>query len=285
MDEATQRPPARLTTKRPKPFVKRHSGWFALLGTLIVLGTFFANDVLREDAKHLSNSVEHAEDAFLQRTYYEDLREAMVSHTSPEKRKPVDLNAEFETFERGRSDEVLERLGMQPTAKNRGMTQEKFFREFDENQRLKRIEDGYLLYSPASFRFTMSTDFYKRLPSDEKLDKLRSNVSQSLVLWRQVLRDTSSVRYALDASEEESARAAFRHDAEVLTTHLQGKARSPQEGVDAFSDAVLRYAENLKGDTDHRADNWRICSFALYPLGAILGLMGKLYGEDVAEAE
>jgi hypothetical protein len=277
-----------LTPQPPKPFVKRHSRWLASLGTVILLGTFAVNDVKKENARDLSDSIERAQNAFYERSYYEDLRVKLLTgldQIGKEKTKPINLNLEYEVFVSGHSDKVLAKFDIKPSPRNKHITMDQFDILLTEQQNIRYVKDEYFDYDAAVFRLNTIVDFNKRLPYDRSLDDEHWKIEMSLKLWRHVLSDVDSMKYASDAAERKTAAASFARDSQIFKDDKRHMNKTPSEWITTFNKAVLTRAESLRDDADRRAKFWKMWSFVLYPLGAILSFIGKLNDEDIPGAE
>jgi hypothetical protein len=68
---------------------------------------------------------------------------------------------------------------------------------------------------------------------------------------------------------------------------VQGAARNDTftDAIDQFGSAVLSRARDVQENAEKNTRRWKHLSFGLYPLGLLIGLVGKLSGGDEVEVE
>jgi hypothetical protein len=258
----------RIVAEKPS-FLRKYRRWFEFSSVAIVFGTFFVNQVLRDQSKDLADSLQSARLQFRQRQELHALANDLYG---------IQKQAEYI------EDTILS------SKQHRTTEQQK-----DEDQRvlIQRWKAGEI---DISAEFDNIVELFLELPYDLSLDEKRWALSDS-VTHRQALSEHSellqSARDANDKNAEDYEEKKYddcvrqwKSDDEKLKTLFGEEAISSERGtalgasLDMFRADLEQRVSRLHDVAKNRYELWKRLSLFLYPVGVVVGLMAKTSGED-----
>jgi hypothetical protein len=255
-----------------KPFFKKHERWFSFVGSVVVIGTFIVNDALRDRSKDLADSVWRSQTSFKERA---EVQQLAIGAGETEESK---------------LEEVM---------KHKSTSQFDYISD-DWSKSYLILASGV---NPLHSRLASSLDnvfsLNQELPYDPVLDNQHWILIESLKYERSFLDHTKELSFAIGYEDTEKitqSKAAIHADLQNLNSECVKFDASfgvkdnlfftafPL-AINAFTDSVLEKARKVRETAESRATLWRNISYVLYPLGIIIGLLGKLYGAGDSTAE
>jgi hypothetical protein len=259
------------TVVRPESepsFLRKHRRWFSFLSPIILLGTFVVNEGLRDKAKDLAQSI-----ALAQSTWVERAEVGVISRTSEYIARAVD-NICKSIHGRGGNCKPLNTLE-------------------DADISVTDPNKAYFLRSVRAFDNAMA--LYRKLPYDKELDDMHWALvvaiahKQKMVDAQDFFDNLMKIGKLQDAKEFYKSAEWLRRDQITDSARLQTVFHVRPEfaggidipiAVDAFGDRVVARAEQAGTSADGRANLWTKISYGLYPFGLLIGVLGKLAGDD-----
>lgn len=242
-------------------FLRRHRRWFPFLGSIVLLGTFLVNDALRNESKDLADSVSRAETSFAVRQEMQGI----VDH----------LNKDDGTL-REIQGAVEKNTQIDPN-KNRPL--------WDVSEEL---DERYPTYYRHMSTFDNILNLLEKLPYDRPLDEQRWILKRRLSHLDELLSDLRKRRYYLNygyVDEASQMLPKIKADRDIENTEVSSDKLNTIAAVDAFGEEVFKRARIVQSKADERSTLWKYLSYALYPFGVVLGLLGKRYGEVDSDGE
>jgi len=231
-------------------FLRRHSRWLAFISTVVVLGTFIVNEGLVDEAKDLSSSLDSARNAFAQH-----LREERILAILARVEDSVDSQ---KTHIYGNS------------------TDSKWLHpDFDTLN---------AEYSPL-------LELYDKLPYDKNLDDLHWEIEKLIKTAKGFEDRELDVAAAdrrtiesqqLENAEEEAVDSQLAHIAKMLGG---GTENVLTEVLAKANQVITERAQSAQESAERNKKIGKYFGFVLYPLGVLLGLVGKLSGDPESEIE
>jgi hypothetical protein len=249
------------TQNSPERFLRRHRRWFPLIGAVLLLGTFLVNDALRNESKDLADSLSRAETSFVAREEVQGI----VDH----------LN---------KNDGSLREI-LGAVSKSTQIDPNKNRPLWDVSEEL---DERFPAYYRHMSTFDNALNLLEKLPYDRQLDQQRWTLKKRLSHLDELLYDLRKRRYFLQynyAGEANQMLAKIKADRDNENAEVGSDNLNTIAAVDAFGEEVFKRARIIRTRADKRSTFWKHLSYALYPLGVILGLLGKLYGEVDADSE
>jgi hypothetical protein len=245
----------------PERLLRRHRRWFPFVGAILLLGTFLVNDALRNESNDLADSLSRAETSFAVR---EEIQ-GIVDH----------LNKDDGTL-RDILGAVSKSTQINPS-KNRPL--------WDVSEELN---ERYPTYYRHISTFDNILNLLEKLPYDHQLDEQRWILKRRLNHLDELLSDLQKRRYYLDSGYVDEASQMLpkiKADRDIENAEVDSDKLNTIAAVDAFGEEVFRRARIVQSKADERSTLWKHLSYALYPFGVVLGLLGKLYGEADSDSE
>lgn len=259
-----------------RSLIARHMRLLPFASTMVVLGTFIINDALKSDAKDLADSIAAAQTTFAIRADIKVLGTKLESIDD----KLTNTSILVERLQRFHIPD-----NYRPTP-----TESKYESEIDAAQYDRNTS---VLWSQ---NFDNAMNLYARLPYDRFLDEqhwaliIFNNAYKNYFEGADVL---SQDFHSGDMKGAEEAYGRVTAERQIIEQTRKGMLLAfkvppiPWKGVDPlqlFSASVVKRAQEVREKADAKAKTWRNFSFVLYPLGLVLGLIGKM-DDEAPEAE
>jgi hypothetical protein len=246
-----------------RAFLRKHNPWLPFLGTMVVFVTFIVNDALREEATNLADSIDQARTSFATRM---DIV-AVMNHLDEDRRTIEEILNKVE----GRTDAL----------------------EAKKDRALWEISQDIEMEEPSYDRhvviFANAVELLEKLPFDRQLDERRWSLRKRLDNLGKLVSDMKHRRLVLhydgDGIEAQAIWTAIEADHHLIDGEDHADGLNTGAAIDKFAEMVLTRAQLIGSDADSKRKLWKHLSYGLYPLGLLLGLLGKVYGEKDPELE
>jgi hypothetical protein len=246
-----------------KTFVSEHKDLLTVLGALIVFVTFVVDNVLRDDAAGLAASLNRA-------LILSELRS--------------DLSQLLTTA--GETEQLVHALGDKQDAHPSTAENEAWVRRGTEGASLEFASIAELAQKALPDDVTLTKELqivHKQMDADQQIQAILLDVAsnpnhQSPADFAARLANVMSARPSEpDAFTSIPASQTFpKAGGGTINIPLFGYQRLAYDNQKFFG-----LVQEKQEEAEHRAHDWRLLSFALYPLGLILSLAGKLFGTDL----
>jgi hypothetical protein len=243
-------------------FWQRHRRWFDFAATIVVAGTFIVNEGLRNEARDLAESIEKDQLFFATSTEIEAMAKRLL-----------EVQTQLTSLARSKN----ERSPVRP-AEPKDQTD----RDADE------AEAEYPSYVQAVSILENAMMLYSKLPYNKLLDDEHWKLTREIELEHRFTDDAFALSLdshlgKVDRLESLKQRIAVEKS-EMQKERQQSEVSIPTE-LDGFGASVLKRANDIHEFEEGRAKLWKHISYILYPLGIIIGLIGKIFGGDDSVGE
>jgi hypothetical protein len=149
-------------------------------------------------------------------------------------------------------------------------------------------EAEYPSYIQAVSTLDNAMRLYKKLPYDKALDEQHWKLDREMALMHRFSDDAFQMSYDAGigkAAEAELLKQRLVTDKSEMKKERAGSNLSVPAEIDSFGDLVLKRAEKVQEHQEGQARLWKHISYGLYPLGVVIGLVGKLFGASESVSE
>lgn len=280
------------SAKSQQAFVRRHSRLLTFVGALIVFTTFVEKEGLREHLKSVVESLETANNAFASR---ED-----SARTNSVLLGVADTLNQLSAMDTSRN---LSHVQPQRTVSAKDLS---FLKDF-------MTHTGDMLQLDNEYRLLVVNRLNRLRYANDDINKILRLLPKSEELSSQ-LKDTTA---RLDAAKQENDKLEqiieklWTYVAEVKSPHfptevqitlprhreelkdqfgpardkmsnLSGNLTLLEADINSLADKVLDESEQYKQSAQRTYDRYSVASYILYGVGWGLGLLGKMYGVEIA---
>lgn len=254
---------------RSTHLLRAYARWSTFAAAIVALATFIVNDALRNDASDLSNAVRQARTDYSIKKDVESVYDVAIS-----------IQVKLDDFEyRARkfaNDDAPELPDIQAW----------------ELVDMAQHERPAIFTESAAL--SNAVDLNDRLPYDQMLDKehwiLIRYLNHSFTYQNDSRRLADMVLYTTQGPEFAGLKSIVAHDRAVelqdfdeTSKEFGPSIKGPPEAIQRFCDAVYDRAEHLQGAAERRVRFWKVASFVLYPVALLIGIVGKLSGNEESQ--
>lgn len=240
-------------------FTQRHKTLLTVVGSFILVGTFFIREVLREEQKDLRDSVEAAESTFAIRADLGSLADEVFVNQRREDRYRIDPRRNFQ----GLPEQQLVHLKL---------IADVFLEQEIDEHALTRIAGNLATTDQLVDRLSGQL----RKKEGSSLEQLKKELERLRVDYDGTLKDAgiSSSAISTRLSDDTLRRALDRLRA------LEDGLGKVTANVDNLVKETLKDARAIRDKSETRYSIYTQISIVLYCIGAILGLIGHLFGDQ-----
>lgn len=226
-----------------------------ILGGLVVLSTFVANELKRDRLKDLSNSIETARTIYLLRSGFQTTNDLIKGIENRLENKHPQLPTDAQDQKR-----ILDMLALQY--------------EYPDFLRNKAALEAI-------------SDLRENLPASDSEAKREVFLSETLSREEKLTKDRRAKFFHLGKLSREELK---RMNATVSNDEAALEDKEKDLTEDTFDDAISEFGENvmtrardIQTQDEKSADSWRHIGYILFAIGSLIAVIGQMLGIKYGE--